>query len=57
MKMDGYQNKRVAGGGFCKQLKKNGMDGGKWSRLEKGQSMKMKGVVYTPIAMERVRKR
>jgi hypothetical protein len=29
MKMDGYQNKGVAGGAFCKRLKRNGMDGGK----------------------------
>jgi hypothetical protein len=32
MKMDGYQNKGVAGGAFCKRLKRNGMDGGKKRR-------------------------
>jgi hypothetical protein len=29
MKMDRYQSKGVAGGAFCKRLKRNGMDGGK----------------------------
>jgi hypothetical protein len=29
MKMDGYQNKGVARGAFCKRLKGKGMDGGK----------------------------
>jgi hypothetical protein len=28
MKMDGCQNKGVAGRAFCKRLKRNGMDGG-----------------------------
>jgi hypothetical protein len=29
MKMDGCENKGVAGGAFCKSLKENGMDGRK----------------------------
>jgi hypothetical protein len=29
MKMDGYQNKGVAGRAFCNYLKRKGMDGGK----------------------------
>jgi hypothetical protein len=32
MKMDGCQNKGVAGGAFCNDLKRKGMDGGKSRR-------------------------
>jgi hypothetical protein len=57
MKMDRCQSKGVAGGAFCKRLKRNGMDGGKQRRLEQSQSSGIGRGGYTPIAMERVRKR
>jgi hypothetical protein len=48
MKMDGYQNKGVAGGAFCKWLKGNGMDGGKSRRSnqERVEKKRGRGVPY-----------
>ena len=57
MKMDGYQSKGVARAACCKRLKRNGMDDGKQKKKSKGQSRKKERGGYTPIAMERVRKR
>jgi hypothetical protein len=57
MKMDRCQSKGVAGGAFCKWLKRNGMDDGKQKKKSKGQSRKKERGRYTPMAMERVRKR
>jgi hypothetical protein len=49
MKMDGCQSKGVAGGAFCKWLKRNEMDDGKWRRLEQGQPRKIARGEYTPV--------
>jgi hypothetical protein len=47
MKMDGYQNKGVAGRAFCKRLKRDGMDDGK-SRRSNRVAAKKEG--DTPFA-------
>jgi hypothetical protein len=49
MKMDGCQSKGVAGGAFCKRLKRNEMDDGKLRRLEQSQSRKREREGYTPV--------
>jgi hypothetical protein len=57
MKMERCQSKGVAGRAVCNPLKRNAMDDGKSGRLETRQSMKIARGGYTPMAMERVRKR
>jgi hypothetical protein len=57
MKMDGYQNKGVAGGAFCKRLKRKGIDGGKSKRSNRvAVENKEREGVYPPVAKESVRK-